>query len=168
MIMKFTNKYILTCLSLMTASLLLISAYLLEFYLNLIPCELCVQQRIIHFIIILISIISIFFIKFLKIYKFLNTSLILLWLSSSILAFYHFGIEKKIWLGFSSCSSKINFNENTLNKILSTKTLSCDNTHFEILNISLAGWNGLVSMSLFTISILLLYLYNKGIKYYEK
>ena len=75
--------------------------------------------------------------------------------------FAHFGIEKEFWSGFSSCTSKINFNENTLNNILSTDTFRCDNPQFEILNISLAGWNSLVSLILFTIYISLLYLFKK-------
>ena len=85
-----------------------------------------------------------------------------------VLSIYHFGIEQNLWLGFTECSSNISFNNDSLKNLLSKDPIRCQNIQFKVLNISLAGWNGLVSMSLFTISILLLYLYNKGIKDYEK
>ncbi len=160
--MKFSHKYLFPFISLTSAVALISTAYFLEFFLNLIPCDLCIQQRGIHFLIILISILCLISVYLTKINKLLNFSLIILWFSSSIFAFYHFGIEKKFWSGFSSCTSKINFNENTLNYILSTDTLRCDSPQFEIFNVSLAGWNSLVSFMIFTICILLLYQYRKG------
>ena len=159
--MKFNSKYLPPFLSLSSAIALLSIAYFLELFLNLIPCDLCLQQRGVHFLIILASLICIVSINFKKINKLLDFLVIILWFTSSVFAFYHFGIEKKFWSGFSSCTSKINFNEDTLNNILSTDTLRCDNPQFEILNISLAGWNGLVSLILFTIYISLLYLFKK-------
>ena len=70
-----------------------------------------------------------------------------LWLGSSILAFYHFGIEKKLWQGFTECGSNLIFNENTLDQLLSKSPIRCDETQFVLLNISLAGWNGILSVS---------------------
>ncbi len=84
-------------------------------------------------------------------------SLNLLWLSSAVLAFYHFGIEKKLWEGFSGCSSKLTFSENTLNQILSKSPIKCDEIQFEIFNVSLAGWNTFISTSVFIILTYLLY-----------
>ena len=81
----------------------------------------------------------------------------LLWLVSSSLAFYHFGIEKKLWEGFSECSSNLIFNENTLDQLLSKSPIRCDETQFELLYISLAGWNGILSISIFIILSYLLY-----------
>ena len=80
------------------------------------------------------------------------------WFLSASLAFYHFGIEKKLWEGFSECSSKLTFNENTLNQILSKSPIRCDEPQFEIFNISLAGWNGILSLLIFIIFSFLLYI----------
>ena len=81
----------------------------------------------------------------------------LLWLVSSSLAFYHFGIEKKLWEGFSECSSNLIFNENTLDQLLSKSPIRCNETQFELLNLSLAGWNGILSFIIFIILTFLLY-----------
>ena len=63
----------------------------------------------------------------------------LFWLGSSSLAFYHFGIEKKLWQGFSECSSNLIFNENRLaikkNIISSDKVYFIYNENYENISI---------------------------------
>ena len=59
--------------------------------------------------------------------------------------------------GFSSCSSNIKFDKNALDKILSKSPIRCDEAQFEIFQVSLAGWNGLISMMIFIILLYLLY-----------
>ena len=81
----------------------------------------------------------------------------LLWLGSSSLAFYHFGIEKNFGKDFQNVAPNLIFNENTLDQLLSKSPIRCDETQFELLNISLAGWNGILSMSIFIILSYLLY-----------
>ena len=144
-------------LSFLFSSGLLLSAYLMEFYFSLIQCDLCIKQRIIHACILILTILIIFFYKIFW-SKFLMILILnCLWLISSILAFYHFGIEKGLWEGLSECSSKLTFNENTLNQIFSKSPIRCDEPQFEIFNISLAGWNGFLSLLIFIIFSFLLY-----------
>ena len=138
---------------------LLIGAFSLEIYLSLTPCDLCIKQRIVHVSILILSLSLLVFplYTFSKL-KFTMLSILnLLWLASSSLAFYHFGIENKLWQGFSECSSNLIFNENTLDQLLSKSPIRCDETQFELLDISLAGWNGILSMSIFIILSYLLY-----------
>ena len=144
-------------LSLLVSTGLLLGAYFLEFYLSLIPCDLCIKQRIINVSILILSLLIFSMYTFSKL-KFIMLSILnLLWLVSSFLAFYHFGIEKKLWEGFSECSANIIFNENTLDQLLSKSPIRCDETQFELLNISLAGWNGILSIIIFIILSYLLY-----------
>ena len=144
-------------LSLFLSSSLLLGAYFLEFYLSLIPCDLCIKQRIVHVSILILSLLIFPLFTFSKL-KFIMLSILnLLWLISSSLAFYHFGIEKKLWEGFSECSSNLIFNENTLDQLLSKTPIRCDETQFELLNLSLAGWNGILSFIIFIILTFLLY-----------
>ena len=151
-------------LSLLLSSGLLLGAYFLEFYLSLIPCDLCIKQRIVHVFILILSLLIFPMYTFSKL-KFIMLSILnLLWLISSFLAFYHFGIEKKLWKGFSECSSNLIFNENTLNQLLSKSPIRCDETQFELLNISLAGWNGILSIIIFIILSYLLYKTHKETK----
>ena len=155
--MKTISNNLNATLSLFLSSCLLLGAFFLEFYLSLIPCDLCIKQRIVHASILILSLLVFPLYTFYKL-KFIILSILnILWLGSSILAFYHFGIEKKIWQGFSECSSNLIFNENTLDQLLSKSPIRCDEIQFELLNISLAGWNGILSISIFIILSCLLY-----------
>ena len=149
--MKTISNNLNATLSLFLSSGLLLGAFFLEFYLSLIPCDLCIKQRIVHASILILSLLIFPLYTFSKL-KFIMLSILnLLWLGSSSLAFYHFGIEKKLWQGFSECSSNLIFNENTLDKLLSKSPIRCDETRFELLSISLAGWNGILSIIIFII-----------------
>ena len=155
--MKTLSNNLNASLSLLFSSSLLLGAIFLEIYLSLIPCDLCIKQRIVHASIFILSILTFPLYTFSKLKFIMLLSLNFLWLSSSSLAFYHFGIEKKLWQGFSECSSKLMFDENTLEQILSKSPVRCDETQFEILNISLAGWNSILSIGIFTILSCILY-----------
>ena len=162
--MKIISNNLNASLSLLISSGLLIAAYFLEFYLSLIPCDLCIKQRIIHVFILILSLLIFPLFTFSK-FKFIMLLILnFLWLASSSLAFYHFGIEKKLWVGFSECSSNLIFNENTLDQLLSKSPIRCDETQFELLNISLAGWNGILSIIIFIILSYLLYKNHKETK----
>ena len=155
--MKTLSNNLNAILSLFLSSGLLFGAYFLEFYLALIPCDLCIKQRIVHVLILILSFL-IFPLYTSSKLKFIMLSILnLLWLVSSSLAFYPFGIEKKLWEGFSECSSNLIFNENTLDQLISKSQIRCDETQFVLLNISLAGWNGILSVSAFIILSYLLY-----------
>ena len=155
--MKIISNNLNATVSLFLSSGLLLGAYFLEFYFSLIPCDLCIKQRIVHVSILILSLLIFPLFTFSKL-KFIMLSILnLLWLVSSSLAFYHFGIEKKLWEGFSECSSNLIFNENTLDQLLSKSPIRCDETQFELLNLSLAGWNGILSFIIFIILTFLLY-----------
>ena len=149
--MKTISNNLNATLSLFLSSGLLLGAFFLEFYLSLIPCDLCIKQRIVHASILILSLLIFPLYTFSKLKFIISSILNLLWLGSSSLAFYHFGIEKKLWQGFSECSSNLTFNENTLDQLLSRSPIRCDETQFELLNISLAGWNGILSIIIFII-----------------
>jgi len=155
--MKTIYNNINATLSLFLSTGLLLGAFFLEIYLSLIPCDLCIKQRIVHAFILILSLLIFPLYTFSKL-KFIILSILnLFWLGSSSLAFYHFGIEKKLWQGFSECSSNLIFNENTLDQLLSKSPVRCNETQFELLYISLAGWNGILSIILFIILSYLLY-----------
>ena len=155
--MKTISNNLNATLSLLLSSGLLLGAYFLEFYLSLVPCDLCIKQRIVHASILILSLLVFPLYTFYKL-KFIILSILnLLWLVSFSLAFYHFGIEKNLWEGFSECSANIIFNENTLDQLLSKSPIRCDETQFELLNLSLAGWNGILSFIIFIILTFLLY-----------
>ena len=100
--MKIISNNLNATLSLFLSSGLLIGAYFLEFYLSLIPCDLCIKQRIVHISILILSLLIFPLFTFSKL-KFTMLSILnFLWLGSFSLAFYHFGIEKKCGKDFQN------------------------------------------------------------------
>ena len=137
---------------------MLISAFYLEYFHGALPCDLCITQRWFHGVIIAYSLIIIFIINITLISKkHLLLGGAILWLSSSSVGLYHFGIEMNFWTGPDGCSSNIDFSKDTLTYLLNKSPIKCDEVMFEIFGLSLAGWNALASFSIFLlISILLL------------
>ena len=139
----------------------LISAFFIEHILGHQPCNLCLIERIPYGLSIMI-IMAIFLIK--KNQKLLVLLLILTFIFSLIISFYHFGIEQGFFEESSVCGVK-SFTESItkedLLKQLSEKTISCRDVTFRIFGLSLTSINIVISL-LFIIT--LLKIFNK----YEK
>ena len=156
---KINKKLLLTLLILI--SLILVTAYLIEYQLNYQPCKLCIYERV-PYIFSIFLIIKIFFFKGYEKATLLVLSLI--FFASSILAFYHFGIEQGFFQESSVCGVK-NMTESItkedLLKQLSEKTISCKDVTFKIFGLSLTSINIVISL-MFIITLL------KIFKKYEK
>ena len=139
----------------------LISAFFIEYILGHQPCNLCLIERIPYGVSIMI-IIAIFLIK--KNQKFLVVLLILTFIFSFAISFYHFGIEQGFFQESSACGLKSSteiVNKEDLLKQLSEKTISCKDVTFRIFGLSLTSINIVISL-LFIITLL------KIFKKYEK
>jgi disulfide bond formation protein DsbB len=146
-------------ISLLASSLMLLSAFYLEYFEGALPCDLCITQRWFHGLIITYSLISIFILeKFINVKIFILIVLSFTWLASAIAGLYHFGIEMNFWSGPDDCSSNIDFSKDLLTYLLNKSPIKCDEIMFKILGLSLAGWNALLSflMSL-TISYFIIF-----------
>ena len=147
-------------ISFLLSSLMLISAFYLEYFHGALPCELCITQRWFHGAIITYSLIIILMInKILISNKLLLFGLGLLWFSSSVAGLYHFGIEMSFWTGPDGCSSNIDFSKDTLTYLLKKSPIKCDEIMFEIFGLSLAGWNAFASFFIFLLTNI--FLFNK-------
>ncbi len=145
-------------ISFLVSSIMLISAFYLEYFHGALPCDLCITQRWFHGAIIAYSFIIILIInKTLISNKLLVLVGAILWLSSSLAGLYHFGIEMNFWTGPDGCSSNIDFSKDTLTYLLNKSPIKCDEVMFEILGLSLAGWNALASFFIFLLAIILLF-----------
>ena len=139
----------------------LISAFFIEYVLGHQPCNLCLIERI-PYILSIIIIIGFFLIK--KNQKFLVMLLILTFIFSSAISFYHFGIEQGFFQESSVCGVKSlteTITKEDLLKQLSEKTISCKDVTFRIFGLSLTSINIVISL-LFIITLL------KIFKKYEK
>jgi len=139
----------------------LISAFFIEYILGHQPCNLCLIERIPYGLSIMI-IMAIFLIR--KNQKFLVMLLILTFIFSFAISFYHFGIEQGFFQESSVCgvkSLKEIIAKEDLLKQLSEKTISCKDVTFRIFGLSLTSINIVISL-LFIITLL------KIFKKYEK
>ena len=143
-------------------SLTLISALIIQYWLGHAPCKLCLYERIPYFLSILL-IIKILFIKKYKKMTLLTISLV--FICSSALAFYHFGVEQGFFSESFICKAR-NLSE-TLSKEqlleeLKQNSISCKDVGFKILGLSLAAINTIFSLILSVIFIKLFLNYEKN------
>ena len=148
-------------LILVISSISIISAYFIEYILGHQPCNLCLIERIPYGLsIILILINYIFFKKD----KFLISLLILVFIFSFIISFYHFGIERGFFEESGVCGLKIAgeiLSKEELLEQLNEKKISCKDVTFRIFGFSLTTFNIIISL------ILLVFL-SSLFKNYEK
>ena len=156
---KINKKLLLTILILI--SLILATAYLIEYQLNYQPCKLCIYERV-PYIFSIFLIIKIFFFKGYEKATLLVLSLI--FFASSILAFYHFGIEQGFFNESFVCNTgsfSENLSKEQLLEQLKQNTVSCKDVTFKIFGLSLAAINLIIS-SLISVLMLVIIKYEKN------
>ena len=140
----------------------LTSAFIIEYGLGHQPCKLCIYERIPYFISILL-IGKIFFIEAYDRAVLLILSLV--FIVSSVLAFYHFGIEQGFFNESLICTAD-NLNEtltkDELLKQLSENTISCKDVGIRLFGFSLATINTIFSICLSAIFLRLFKNYEKN------
>ena len=143
-------------------SLTSISALIIQYWLGHEPCKLCLYERVPYFLSILLLIKILLFKKNEKITLLILT---LVFVGSSALAFYHFGIEQGFFSESLLCKaedlSKILSKEQLLEQ-LKQNSVSCKNVSFRILGLSLAAINTVFSLFLSVIFIKLFLIYEKN------
>ena len=157
---KINIKFLFSILILI--SIILVSAYIIEYKFGHEPCKLCLYVRIPYFISILL-IAKIFFLTGYEKITLLILSIIFIF--SSILAFYHLGIEQGFFRESLVCAIE-NLSE-TLTKddlveLLKQNTISCKNVSLRILGFSLATINTIFSICLSVIFLKLFVNYGKN------
>ena len=134
--------------------LTLLTAYSLQVFQNLPPCTLCLYQRTPYIITISLCMAGWYLCgnnnknQHLKILVGLCTASLFV---GAGLAFYHVGVEYRLWKGTENCSA-LGVNAVTLAEleaaILSAPVASCADVLWSFLGLSLAGWNLIWSTSL--------------------
>ena len=160
MLKQTNNIFLIVILTII--SLTIISALIIQYWLGHEPCKLCLYERIPYFLSILLLIKILFFKKNEKITLLI---LSLVFVGSSTLAFYHFGIEQGFFSESLLCkaenSSKILSKEQLLEQ-LKQSSVSCKDVSFRILGLSLAAINAIFSLFLSVIFIKLFFNYGKN------
>ena len=160
MLKKTNNIFLIVILAII--SLMIISALIIQYWLGHEPCKLCLYERIPYFLSMLL-IIKIIFIK--KYEKITLSILFLVFMSSTVLAFYHFGIEQGFFKESLVCTAgnlSETLTKEEILKQLSQNTISCKDVNFRIFGFSLAAINTIFSISLSVIFIRLFINYEKN------
>ena len=138
-------------------SLTIISALIIQYWLDHEPCKLCIYERIPYFLSILLLIKILLFKKYEKITLFI---LFLIFTASAVLAFYHFGIEQGFFNESFVCKagdlSGTLSKEQLLEQLNKYNIISCKDVSFRVLGLSLATINTILSIIL---SVIFLKLY---------
>ena len=159
--LKRENNLILIVI-LFFVSLVLISAFVIEYGLNHQPCKLCLYERI-PYILSILLIIKILFIK--KYEKITLLILFLIFIASAILAFYHFGIEQGFFNESFVCKAEDltgTLSKEQLLEELNKNSISCKDVSFRVLGLSLATINTILSIILSVIFLKLFLNYAKN------
>ena len=152
-LMKLIEKYYFLIVFI-ASSCILISAYILEFFFNHPPCNLCEYQRVPYFLLLLISLVTV---KIKKIQ--LKFVALICFISSLIISGFHSLVERKLVefdIGCTSTGSDIDNIEDLRNFLEQTPLIKCDEISFSIFGLSLANLNFLISALLIMISYYIL------------
>ena len=102
---KILDNYI--PINIIISVIILCAVYVLEYFFNMVPCDMCVNERYPYFIIIILGVMS-YAIKSKINFTEIITKFIfsLVYFIGLLYALYHVGIERKYWIGNSKCSGK--------------------------------------------------------------
>ena len=136
-------------------------SFFLEFFLNLIPCKLCLYQRYLWLFLLLVCILNI---KKSNKSKYFEIIITITLCAIITISFYHSGIEFGFFNNIISCISQNNETANSVEEldflIRNTKNMDCAFPKFKIFNLSLSNLSFLFSTSLL---LLCLKKYNRNI-----
>ena len=138
------------------------AAYFVQYILGHKPCNLCLIERIPYIFAIIIISLGLILKKF---EKAIIVLLSLVFISATLISFYHFGIEQGFFKESLVCKLDNNItslSKEDLIKELQQQTISCKDVSFRIFGLSLATINTIISLILSVITIKLFLNYGKN------
>jgi disulfide bond formation protein DsbB len=121
-------------------------ALLSQYWGGLMPCELCLYERWPYYAAIGLALLALAFPLF---GRSALTLLVLVFVASAALAFYHVGVEHHLFRGPTACTSSGRVPQ-TLEElkamIARTQAVMCDQVQWSLWGVSLAGWNFVASV----------------------
>lgn len=110
------------------------------------PCKLCIWQRWPHVIAIALGVVALFALP-----RVLSFAGLLAALATAGVGGYHTGVERGWWQGPTSCSSSSTSGVSAdvlFEQIMAAPLVRCDAVPWEMLGLSMASWNMVVSLGL--------------------
>ncbi|MBU3000788.1 disulfide bond formation protein B [Roseovarius nubinhibens] len=144
--MKLMQRNVLIGLASLGSLALLVGAFGFQHLGGLPPCKLCIWQRYPHALAVLIGVAAV---------AIRGRLLPLLGMAAALttagVGLYHTGVERGWWEGPTTCTSSGTSGmsaEDLFDKIMTAPVVRCDDVAWELLGLSMASWNGILSLGL--------------------
>ncbi|MGH6811202.1 MAG: disulfide bond formation protein B [Methylocella sp.] len=156
--MRLLTPFALALAILAIASASIAGAFLFE-ALGYAPCELCLKERIPYYAAIPLAGLALVFAARgpSTLLRAAFSILALIFAVSVIFGAYHVGIERGFWPGPTECSGLLDHArsvEDFWRQLQDVKIARCDIAALRILDLSLAGWNAVISAGLASLAML--------------
>ena len=125
---------------------MLLAAWGFQYLGGMAPCKLCIWQRYPHGAAVLIGAVTLA-----TGWRILPWAGALAALTTAGIGLYHAGVEQGWWEGPTTCTSGPIGGlsaEQLMAQIMEAPLVRCDEIPWDLFGISMAGWNGLVSLGL--------------------
>jgi disulfide bond formation protein DsbB len=128
--------------------LLLGGAYYFQYVVGLAPCDMCLWQRYPHVLAIIFGLITVPLMNSPRVALIFALLAILALFVTSGIGVFHAGVEQHWWQGPQSCTGRVpaGLSAEELKKfLLSARMVRCDEIAWKLFNVSMAGWNAILS-----------------------
>jgi len=128
------------------SSALLLGAFAFQYVGGLAPCKMCLWQRWPHGAAILIGLVAL-----LRPGRALPLFGALAAATTGAIGVYHTGVERDWWEGPTTCTSGPIGNlsaDELLDQIMAAPLVRCDEVPWDMLGLSMASWNAVISFAL--------------------
>jgi disulfide bond formation protein DsbB len=125
---------------------MLLAAFAFQHLGGLPPCKMCIWQRWPHGLAVVAGVLALAVAA--RPFAVLG---MLAALTTAVIGFYHAGVEQGFWEGPATCTSGPVGGlsaEDLMEQIMTAPLVRCDEIPWDLFGISMAGWNGLVSLVL--------------------
>ncbi len=112
---------------------------------GLFPCEMCLWQRWPHYAAVGLALAA-FLLRGNRLGKILVAMAGFAILTSGIIGVVHAGVEYGWWPGFLPCSQAFSRVEDIMTEVMKAPLVSCNQPQWTFANISLAGFNAIISL----------------------
>ena len=130
---------------------LLGGAYYFQYVVGLAPCDMCLWQRYPHMLAILAGLLTIPLLVEPKVALVFALVAVMALFVTSGLGVYHAGVEQHWWQGPQSCTGRVPAGlsaEELKQYLMNARMVRCDEIPWKMWNISMAGWNAILSGTL--------------------
>ena len=131
---------------------LIAGAWYFQIVVGLVPCKLCLEQRLPHYAAIGLSLAALVLARSRRLQWLALLGLVGLMAWSAGLGAYHAGVEWGWFLGPSDCGGGVASApgvQDFMKQLQTTRVVACSEAAWRLLGLSLAGWNALASLGLF-------------------